>query len=165
MSFFAGMFRQSEEENRIEQLKKGFNTAKKLGVEQCQKCGFCCYRRTCIPTPNELEKIADFLDLTLKKTIEKYYCIDRGNFSSVYFVKPVGMNNRDLVGKFLPSERTFNEGKCIFLTKKNYCKIHDIKPESAISTGCWKPPISIEDGNYGWTEGFLENIIGDIIEY
>ena len=164
MGFMDGWMNQSYEESRLKNLEKSFNTAKKLGVNECQKCGFCCNKRTCIPTPNELINISKLFGLTIKETINKYFCIDRTTFSDTYFVKPAGINNIDLVGKFIPSDRTFNEGKCIFLTDNNLCKIYDIRPEAAKSQHCWKESITIEDRNYGWTEGFLETIIGNIEE-
>lgn len=162
----SGIFRVEREYNRLEALKKQFDTAKKLGVDECQKCGFCCHKRTCIPTPCELTEISKFLSLTEEEIINEYFCIDRANFSSIYYVKPAGINNLDYVGKFLPTDKTFNEGQCVFLTENNLCKIYDVRPEQAKGAGCWIPPTSVVDKNYGWTHGLLEDIIGhDVWEF
>lgn len=155
-----GFFRADQERARLKALEDTFDTAEKLGADECQKCGFCCHRRTCIPTPCELTEISKFLSLTAKETINTYFCIDRASFSDIYYVKPAGINTKDLVGKFIPTNRTYNEGQCIFLTEDSLCKIYSVKPESAKMQNCWEPPISLKDHNYGWTDGLLEDIIG-----
>lgn len=139
MSFLSGMMQQRAEIERLKALAKKLKPARILGVKHCVKCGLCCHIRTCVPTPSELKKIAKFLKLTPKKLIGKYYVIDRmGLGSEVYFVKPAGKNIKDLVGKFIPAERTFDEGACIFLGKDNLCKIYPVRPKMARLTKCWK---------------------------
>lgn len=118
-------------------LKEQFKTAKDLGEKHCVKCGFCCYKRTCVPTPIELKKIAIFLRLSIKNTIKKYYCVDRQDSSNIYFVKPAGINQLDLLGRYIPSDRTYYEGKCIFLDKNNLCKIYSVRPNTARILECW----------------------------
>lgn len=131
MGFMDGWMKGEFERARLEALEKQFDTAKKLGVDECQKCGFCCHKRTCIPTPCELTEISKFLHLTAEEGINEYFCIDRANFSNIYYVKPAGINNLDYVGRFLPTDKTFNEGQCVFLTENNLCKIYDVRPEQA----------------------------------
>lgn len=133
-----GIFLVFDEINRMEILKKEFKTAEDLNVKHCVKCGFCCYYRTCIPTPDELKKIAEFLKLTVIDTIKKYYCIDKREYSNIYYVKPAGINQLDLLGKFIPIDRTYNEGKCIFLDDNNLCKIYIVRPKHAKNRKCWK---------------------------
>ncbi len=135
---FNGFMRREEEVRRLEKLKKRFKTAKDLGKKHCVRCGFCCYRRTCTPTPFELKKIAKFFKLTPAALIKKYFVIDKIKYNDPYYVKPAGENIKDLVGKFIPAERTFNEGKCIFLDKNNLCKIHPVRPQSARDCKCWE---------------------------
>ena len=123
------MLSQIRETERQMELEKKFPTAQKLGLDYCNKCGYCCHRRPCVPTPDEFEKIAEFLDLTPGQLIHKYYAID--SYHDIYFLKPIGINQKDLVGKYIPGYRTFNEGKCIFLTEDNLCEIYDVRPQSA----------------------------------
>jgi len=155
------MFQQIEEEARLERKRKKFKTAEDLKRKKCIKCGWCCNVRSCIPTPKELKKIAKFLTLTPKECINKYFAIDRENSEPIYFVKPIGINQKDLIGKFIPNDRTFNEGQCIFLDKNNLCKIHSVKPKHAKITSCWEGK---EDDNFNpreaWEEGQLEKEFG-----
>jgi len=134
-----GIFMVFDEINRLEELKKEFKTAEDLNVKHCVKCGYCCHWRTCIPTPEELKQIAEFLKLTVIDTIKKYFCIDQQNCSNVYYVKPAGTNQLDLLGKYIPTDRTWDEGKCIFLDDNNLCKIYPVRPETARNKKCWKP--------------------------
>lgn len=136
--FLSGMMQRMEEDRRLEELREKFKTAESEGKKHCLRCGFCCYARTCIPTPAELKKIAKFLKLTPTELIKKYYVVDRIDFDDSYYVKPAGENIKDLVGKFIPAERTFNEGKCVFLDKNNLCKIYSVRPQSAKDANCWK---------------------------
>jgi len=124
---------------------------------KCQKCGSCCQWRTCIPTPSELEEIAKFFKITIEGLIEKYFCIDIIQ-EDIFYVKPAGINQTDLLGKFIPSRRTWNEGKCIFLTDDNLCKIYEVRPKTAKIQKCWihqKPDNSIFDY---WKNNKLEEI-------
>ena len=136
-SFFQGSNQESNEYIRLKKLEKKLKSAKILGEKHCVKCGFCCHKKPCVPTPDELKRIAKFLKLTAKELIEKCYVIDRQNLESNYYVKPAGLKTKDLVGKFLPADRSFNEGKCIFLDKNNLCKIYPVRPETARITKCW----------------------------
>lgn len=134
---------QQEEFRQTEQLSKQFKTAKDLGADHCVCCGFCCHRRSCIPTPDELLAVAEFLKMTVVDLIKTYYCVDER--SGVYFVKPAGANQKDLLGKYIPWRRTFNEGACIFLKDDNKCAIWPVRPESARGTRCWD-----DDGEDYW---------------
>lgn len=132
------MFLNLLEQIRIQELKKEFITANDLKVNYCVKCGFCCNKRPCIPTYKEFMRLCNFLNLSVKETIQKYFCIDVNNFSDCYYPKPAGINQLDLLGKFIPLVRTFNEGKCIFLSDDNLCKIYKVKFKSAEIYECWK---------------------------
>lgn len=166
------MFNQLIEEERLaeEKKEKGFNTAKDLGKKECIKCGWCCTRKVCVPTPNELRKIAEFLKLTPKECINKYFAIDMKSFrskdmkrfrSKTYFVRPIGIKQKDLVGKFIPSDRTFDEGKCIFLDENKICKIHSVRPYDAKSAECWvKFEGDGDESKKTWKEDQLEKEFG-----
>lgn len=152
MSILDGLMRMDRETHRLEELKKKLKPALDRKLNYCVKCGFCCNMRTCVPTPDELKKIAKYLKLTTKELINKFYAIDRQSFGDIYYVKPVGENIKDLSGKFIPSNRTYNEGKCIFLDKNNNCKIHKVKPKIAVMLKCWLE----NDDNYNKKTDELE---------
>ena len=125
----------ANEIERLEELKFILKPAFLRGEKKCVMCGYCCHRKTCIPTPNELKKIAEFFRMTPQKLIKKYFAIDI--YKGIYHVRPIGINIKDLKGKFIPADRTYGEGKCIFLDKKNRCKIQEVKPKQAKSMKCW----------------------------
>lgn len=162
-----GFSRMNEEDKRREDLKKNFKTAEDLSKKECIKCGLCCYMRSCIPTPTELKKIAEFLGLTVKKTIKKYFCVDRENLSTIYYVKPAGINQLDLLGTFIPADRSFNEGKCIFLDENNLCKIYTVRPLTSIEKRCWEEyeGISMKRVREEWKKDKLENYYDEYEEF
>jgi len=142
-----GLRLQHETYDKLESLRKRLKPASLRGVDHCVKCGFCCHCRSCIPTLSELKKVAKFLKLTPNELIHKYYAIDKQPFGNIYFLKPVGVNIKDLAGKFIPARRTYNEGKCIFLGKGNLCKIYPVRPKMARITKCWKENSKIDNIN------------------
>ncbi len=157
-----GMFQMFEEEARLEELKKELKPADLRKENKCVKCGFCCHRRTCIPTPEELKKIAEFLKLTPKELINKFFAIDT-RFGGDYYIKPLGENIKDLAGKFIPSERTYNEGKCIFLDINNECKIYPVRPITARTQECWNDNNSSNEREKTlslWKDKILEKEFG-----
>jgi Fe-S-cluster containining protein len=134
-----GLIMALQEQQRLRLLREEFITAEDLNKNHCVNCGFCCHKRSCIPTPDELVKIAEHLKLSPKECIEKYFCIDFNmEYGKVYYVKPTGINTKHKVGKLLSCRETYNEGKCIFLTDKNKCLIHDVKPQQAKDHKCWE---------------------------
>ena len=147
------------EGDRLEKLENELKSARILNKKKCVCCGFCCNKRTCIPTPNELKEIAKFLKLTSTKLINKYFAIDKQGYGSDYYVKPLGINIKDLAGQFIPDERTYNEGQCIFLEKdKNRfkCKIYLVRPNSAKLQECWNSSEKSHSELSGWKENKLE---------
>lgn len=115
--------------------------ASSKGLNHCVKCGFCCIRKTCVPSPNELIKIADFLQITVKELLHSYYTIDittkATEMEGIFYPRPINQSQLDLVGKFLFAERSFDVDKCIFQGKNNKCKIYPIRPNQAKITICW----------------------------
>ena len=110
-----------------------------LGKNECTRCGACCARRPCIPTPTELEKIAEYLHMSAKEAIQKYFVIDRMPFHSEYFIFPAKKSQEDLTGAFVPAYRTFDEGYCIFFDQeKRACKIYPVRPRTAREQNCWQ---------------------------
>lgn len=135
-----GIMKQLCESMRLDELQNELRPAYMRNEKKCVKCGFCCNMRTCVPTPNEVEKIAEFLKMETDKMINKYFAIDMNPRIGydVHFIKPVGLNIQDLAGKSIPASRTFNEGPCIFLDEENRCKIYKVVPKSAKMTKCWE---------------------------
>ena len=146
-NFLTGMLQEQSEMERLRELETRLKSASILKKKHCVRCSYCCHQRTCTPTPNELKKIAKFLKMTPTELIEKYYAIDRKTGSNVYYVKPVGENIKDLIGGFISSSRTWNEGKCIFLKKKS-CKIYPVRPKTAQVMKCWEGNEEEQDINY-----------------
>jgi Fe-S-cluster containining protein len=156
MFFMEGLWKQEAESRRLQELRKQFTTAEDVGANECQKCGYCCHKRTCIPTPDELKKIAEFLGLSVIDAIKQYFCVDTQRYD-YYWVKPLGANRLDRGGQLLDADETFDEGKCVFLTDDNLCRIHDVKPASAKAQRCW-----MESGGAtgwdGWKNGELDEL-------
>lgn len=143
------MFRLLQEQARLKQLRLTFKTAEDLKQTSCVCCGYCCHRRSCIPSPQEVVKIAEFLKLTIEEMIEKYFVIDTMD-GTLFYIKPVGENRLYLRGRIPSAEETFNEGKCIFLDENNKCKIHPVKPREAQEKKCWEKDESSYEGNKTW---------------
>ena len=158
--FLKALELKTAEFKRLEELNKTHDTAFKLKLDKCQKCAYCCKIRSCIPTPDELRKVAKFFKMSVKDLIKKYYCIDcMPNRSSVLFVKPAGLNQLDLVGKKIPDLRTYNEGNCVFLDENNLCKIHSIGIEHAKGLVCYSSSKeSTEKVLKTWEGGKLEEM-------
>jgi len=133
LSFIA----QQLKNERLLWLEHILGSARLKGNKGCVQCGFCCHAKSCIPMPDELVRIADFLKLTPRRLIQKYYIIDCNDFEEGYFVRPAGRDVMDLVGDFVPAERTYTEGRCIFLEKNNMCRIYPVRPLSTRIQRCW----------------------------
>jgi len=90
-----------------------------INKKTCQRCGHCCAKRPCIPTPRELHKIADFLGIPTKEAVKKYFLID--SFSSSpdgdKFIFPCKDTQTDITGQYIEAERTYDKGYCIFYDK------------------------------------------------
>ena len=159
LGFLEGFMQQDMETNRLEELKKQFKTSSSLKLKKCNKCGFCCHKRACIPTPEEVKKVANFFKLSPNQLINTYYAIDRQTISNKYYVKPIGINQKDLIGKFIPGNRTYNEGQCIFLDRNNLCKIYLVRPQSAKNQKCWSNE-RFENAIDSWGDNELKTKFG-----
>lgn len=136
MSFLDGMIRQREYNRWLESMER--ERAVDLNKSECQRCGYCCAVRPCIPTPNELKEIAKFLDMDLKKCIKTYFVVDRLWLHEEYYIFPAKKCQKDVTGEYLESERTFDKGYCIFYDeKKKECRIYSVRPIMARNTACW----------------------------
>jgi hypothetical protein len=132
-----------------------FQPAFKRKVEYCVKCGYCCVRRACVPSPTELIKIAEFLKITTKEALKKYFTIDRKPNESIYFPRPINESQTDLAGEYLPPNRSFDIDKCIFQDDEYI--IRPVRPRQAHQMQCWikdqKRLDKLDEGDY---QMFLE---------
>lgn len=170
LNFFDGMQRQEKENRRVADLEKELQSARLRGEDHCVRCGFCCHRRTCIPTPIEILVIADYLGLTAEELIKAYLVIDRRSFGGPYYLRPAGVNIKDLMGQFIPSSRTFNEGPCIFLEEgflekennmfRTRCLIYDVRPQSSREYDCWNEQIATSNPEIdAWKDNKLATFV------
>lgn len=146
LSSFLGEEEKESEGERLERLFEELNPAVKQGLNYCVKCGFCCHRVPCIPTYQEFLKISDFLNLTPKEALNRYFVVDLLEEGEILFAIPAGANQLDYLGKFLPVTATRDRGKCIFLDDNNRCKIYPARPRHARIAFCFGPsePYSLE---------------------
>ena len=146
-----------EEGNRICALEAKLKPAYSRNVKHCVRCGFCCHKRSCVLTPDEVDKVAKHLMLPVKSLIQKLFIIDIEE--DIYFLRPVGKNIKDLRGKYVPSNRTYDEGPCVFLKDigcgEYDCELQAVKPRQARSFKCWAMnrifnPIPLWKGDVLW---------------
>ncbi len=115
--------------------------AMRLGLKECQRCGFCCLSLTCVPRPDEIETIAKFLGLTARHLVTKYMVIDKYT-STHFFLRWAKEGQQDITGAYLPMERLFDPGYCMFFDKQNrVCKIYSVRPQEARDVNCWEKRI------------------------
>lgn len=123
--------------------KHSGNEAWRKDKTECQRCGYCCAVRPCIPTPIEFKAIAKFLDMTEKEMFNAFFVIDQLADDSQQFIFPAKTTQLDLIGRFVPWRRTYDDGYCVFyLEDEKRCRIHSVLPYYAMSFCCW-----IEDEN------------------
>jgi Fe-S-cluster containining protein len=149
----------------VQQLRS-YNTAQKAGVQYCLRCGFCCLRKPCIPTPEEFYKIAEFLKLTPAEALKKYFIIDSLISGGVKFIRPANKSQLDIAGRYLPCGRTYDKGQCIFF-QENKCEIYIVRPLQAQMAKCWGKSINPYKAintwkNFNWSEiGVIKKMLDD----
>jgi len=115
-------------------------SADKHGKRTCQQCGFCCLRKPCIPTPDEVKVIADYLRVSVSELITTKMVADvRGNHDrNEHYLIWAQETQADLLGKLLPYNRTYDRGYCIFFDRITHnCLIHPVRPVTAKMSKCW----------------------------
>lgn len=106
---------------------------------KCLQCGFCCATRPCIPTPEELQNIADYLKLDVKEAVKKYFIGDQIGGTSINIIFPAKKTQTDVTGTFIDAIRTYDIGYCVFFDEsRKECQINPVKPKSAKLIYCWK---------------------------
>lgn len=146
----------------LEEQSRLHNTAMYLGKTECQRCGFCCLKRPCVPMPDELPTIAEYLGITAKQ-LAKEYCVV-GIRNSIPYLLFAWETQKDLLGKLLPWYRTWDRGYCIMFDKENRaCKIYPVRPLSAKLLQCWvgRSQNSINPAD-PWTREEVEKLLPNI---
>lgn len=109
-----------------------------LGKKECVRCGICCLRRPCIPTPSEIKNIAKYLNIDLKKMVRKYFVGEQTNYSNTVYIFPANKKQKDITGKLTSVDRSWDTDFCIFYDKKKrICKIYSVRPKMAKTMKCW----------------------------
>ena len=109
----------------------------------CEECKDCCKRLPGIPLPDEVIKIAKFLNMPLLDCLKKYFIvgwrdyitINGKTYERIEFVYPAreGWNNKiEDWGYPFPSSKSY----CLFL-ENGLCKINPVKPFECLKVfGC-----------------------------
>lgn len=114
----------------------------KLHAAPCQSCGECC-NIPCDLVPEDLPKIANHFNLSLKEFYKKYlisYLIATPKLSNqILMMLPVKVDDSGVrTNKYLADNEYYNtKGRCIFL-KNNTCTIHSLKPYGGKLYQCHK---------------------------
>lgn len=105
----------------------------KLGTKEsceCEACIDACTHKPGWFLPGEIEKVAEFLDLSLKELFDQYlgidwYSAEKGDThrKPLWVIAPA-QNNMEPGGQYPVAP----QGRCIFLTEDNKCRIHEVKP-------------------------------------
>jgi len=152
----------------LDELEIERNTAKVQGLTECQRCGWCCAKKTCVPTPDELPTIAEYLGLSVEEMIKTYMVGDTqwGNSGKArYFLRWANTKQYDPehgAGYFLDSDATYDMGDCVFYdAKERVCKIWPVRPKDAQGQACW---LDIDSDNLdfderdAWKDGDLQKL-------
>jgi len=136
---FEGIMLRAEYVDWVKKLERDLQPAVLQGKTECVRCGLCCARRPCIPTPDELKAIAEFLGMELEEVVKTYFVGDRLGSGDIEYIFPAKHTQKDIVGEFVSARRTFDKGYCIFFDEeKKTCTIHEVKPTSAKDSKCWE---------------------------
>jgi len=138
-------------------------SARRLGINTCQRCGHCCLGVTCVPCPSEIEIIANYLKMSVRELVKKYMVIDifeTGNF----FLRFAKEGQEDITGTFMPIERSYDFGYCILYNKgSKECSIHPVRPQEARDWNCWqaKTRKDLSDGSLAWERADILKFVPD----
>ena len=112
-------------------------SARKLNRQECQRCGYCCLALTCIPRPEEIQTIADFLNLTVNDLAKRYMVVDQFGDSN-YFLRWGKKEQDEFYGTLIPEELRMGDTYCVFFDEdKKLCRIHQVRPQDAQIWKCW----------------------------
>jgi len=139
-------------------------TARDTGLTECQHCGYCCLRRSCIPLPKEMPAIAKYLGLSPHELARQHMVADIhiGNYCLLWALEI----QLDLTGKLLPYNRTYDRGYCHFFDRKTHlCLIYPVRPKSAIDIECWNNSKASKVEPWAkWNIDLVKQFLPDFIE-
>lgn len=127
----------------IKSKRKSANDIKK---NSCQLCGLCCYSMPCDLEYSDIEKIADYLQITRKDLFLQFLIIQPYPNMSKYTLIPIRKKQQDIAGQFKPISRWFDMEPCIFLDEENKCTIEEVKPKGGLNMQCWDNKYTLESG-------------------
>ncbi|WP_324665606.1 YkgJ family cysteine cluster protein [Dehalococcoides mccartyi] len=133
-----------------EQAGKHF-MASKFNFKKCQCCGYCCLCYPCMPRPDEISPVAEYLNISVKELIDRYMVVDTADCQT-FFLRWAKAGQEDITGARIPPRRTYDRGYCIFFDKdKKTCCIHPVRPDDAKIIKCWDDRQSRDKKLWGMT--------------
>ena len=151
-----GFLRQMEYAEWADEEYRKRESALTQGLTECVRCGACCARRTCAPTPDEIPIIAEHLGITVENLVKEYLVGDSSKTAG-FHLKFANTKQHDITGTYIDSDRTFDMGDCILYDKENKsCKIHSVKPKEAVNEYCLIENDDPELASQSWKEGDME---------
>lgn len=97
----------------------------------CKKCVSACKHKPGWFAPGEVEKAAEYLDLTLQDFFDKYLAVDWWEGDPPTFILAPA-----IIGEGTGSEYPGDpKGQCVFLNN-NLCDIHKVKPIECSTMNC-----------------------------
>jgi len=131
-----------------------------IGKLKCVGCGWCCAKRTCAPSPNEVRVIANFLDMSISKLVRSYMVGDMDPDTHVAYLRFANTGQRHLLGHFLPVVETYAMGQCVMRDDlEKVCKIHEVLPREGKDYKCWNEKSDYFKGPSTWKNGDLEKLV------
>lgn len=151
-------------ETHITEISNRHLSASRLGVKYCTRCGLCCYQYPCIPRPEEIDPVADFLGLSVAELISRFTVINTAD-CKIYFLRWAKHGQEDIAGKMIPPARTFDRGYCIFFNiAEKQCLIYPVRPREASAVKCWQQNCGRNRSLWGitsWDKGSIFQFLPD----
>lgn len=160
------MFQQMLFQMKLQAKMDTYPTSKMEGLDYCNSCGICCWRRPCSFTPEDLKRVSKHMGMTESEFFKKYLAIDSPDGKKLYMIA-TRKDQEDLLSKYIPSDRTFDiDTPCVFLDEKeNHCKIHEVKPKEGKAFECWVEQKPYDDPEKYVTEEYLKALGWDGNKY
>ncbi len=107
----------------------------------CEKCVSACKNDPGRLIPEDLPKLAEFLNFSVEELIiSSLVKIPLSKKSEVYAYAPAKLKGKRLLAKpgtVVPDYYTKERGTCIFLDENGFCTVHEVKPfECGAYMGC-----------------------------
>lgn len=143
----------------VDMQRRILNPAKDRGVGHCVRCGWCCAKRTCGVTPEEVIRISNYLGMSTFKFIRTYMVGDMTPEDQIPYLRFANTAQKHLVGRFLPVLDTYATGQCIMYDiSKKECRIYVVAPKEAKDYKCWQEKRNFFRACLEWKQGQLEKI-------